>query len=179
MRSLIDKTIGQGVALKAAGINAMQTHLRITALLILFGLLSAGCQSIPTSKPLPPEVEIESIRAVKMSLTRQQLAFKLKVSNPNDYDLPLQYLNFVASLDGRELASGTSSEPVNLPAQEDASIEIMVDTRINKLLGQLLLATDNHEREIAYDVKGFVKLANWPTRIPFNVDGLVDNPALK
>lgn len=157
----------------------MQRYFTISALLIVFSILLAGCQSIPTSKPIPPQVEIESIRAVKMSLTRQELAFKLKVSNPNNYDLPLQYLNFVASLDGRELAQGLSNERVTLPANDDAIVEILVSTRINKLLGQLLLATDNNERDIAYDVKGFVKLGNWPTRIPFNVDGLVDNPALK
>lgn len=157
----------------------MPRYSLIAALLCLSVLLATGCQSIPTSKPLPPKVEIESIRAVKMSLTKQQLAFKLKVSNPNDYDLPLQYLNFVAALDGKELAQGVSNERVNLPSHKDATIEIMVNTRINKLLGQLLLATDNNEREIAYDVKGFVKLSNWPTRIPFNVDGLVDNPALQ
>ncbi|MGQ7846784.1 LEA type 2 family protein [Granulosicoccus sp. 3-233] len=165
--------------MQTAARSIMQRHFRLSVLLMLLALLLAGCQSIPRSKPLPPDVEIESIRAVKMSLSSQQLAFRLKVGNPNDYDLPLQYLNFVAALDGKELAQGVSNERVNLPAHEDATIEIMVNTRINKLLGQLLLATDNNEREIAYDVRGFVKLSNWPTRIPFNVDGLVDNPALQ
>lgn len=157
----------------------MHAHVLKVVLLLLLGALVTGCQSIPSSKPLPPTVQIESIRAVKMSLTRQELAFKLKINNPNDYDLPLQYLNFVASLDGNELAQGVSNERVTLPAKEDASIEVLVSTRINKLLGQLLLATSNDEKSIAYDVKGFVKLSNWPTRIPFNVDGQVDNPALQ
>lgn len=153
--------------------------LMTTLLLLITGALLASCQSIPTSKPLAPTVKIESIRAVKMSLNRQELAFDLRVSNPNNYDLPLQYLNFIASLDGNELAQGLSNERVNLPANADATIEVLVSTRVNKLLGQLLLAASNNETNIAYDVRGFVKLSNWPTRIPFNVDGLVDNPAVQ
>jgi LEA14-like dessication related protein len=150
---------------------------RLAAAVLL--LTVAGCQSLPTSRPLAPDVKIESVKAVKLSLTSQELAFRLMISNPNDFDLPLQSLAFVAALDDTEIARGMSNERITIPANDEAILEVRVSTRINKLLGQLLLSNRNKQQEINYDVKGFVKLANWPARLPFNVDGKVDNPVLK
>lgn len=142
-------------------------------------LLLSACSSIPTSRPMAPTVKVESVKAVKLSLSSQELAFNLTVYNPNDYDLPLQSLNFIATVDDTEVARGMSNERVTLPANDEARLQVSVSTRINKLLGRLLRSTSNEETDIPYDIKGFVKLANWPTRIPFNVDGSVDNPALQ
>ncbi|MFK7852465.1 MAG: LEA type 2 family protein [Granulosicoccus sp.] len=144
--------------------------------LLTIGL--AACSSIPTHKPIAPTVEIESIKPIKLRLNRQDLAFKLKVSNPNEYDLPLQSLSFIASVDGSQIAAGNSDERITIPAQQDAIVEVMVSTRINKLLGQLLLFSTSDQQEVDYQVEGFVKLANWPARIPFNMDGALENPGL-
>lgn len=144
--------------------------------LLTFGL--TACSSIPTHKPIAPTVEIESVKPVRLKLNRQELAFKLKVSNPNEYDLPLQSLSFVASVDGSQVAAGNSDERITIPAQQDALVEVLVTTRINKLLGQLLLFSTSDKQEVDYEVDGFVKLANWPTRIPFNMDGALENPGL-
>ena len=148
----------------------------IALVLITFGLVA--CTSIPTHRPIAPTVEIESVKALRLKLNRQELAFKLKVTNPNTYDLPLQSLSFIASVDGSEIAQGISDERITLPAQEDAIVEVRVSTRLNKLLGRLLLFSTSDHEEVNYKVTGFVKLANWPARIPFNVDGALENPGL-
>ena len=152
----------------------------ITApLLVSLCLLLSACTSMLTSRPLAPTVEVDSVKAEKIGLTRQDLLFRLAVSNPNSFDLPLQTLSFVAAVDGVELAQGLSAERVTIPANGKAMLEVHVSTSINKLLGQLLLATNQSRKDIAYDVRGFVKLSNWPTRIAFNVDGAMENPALR
>jgi LEA14-like dessication related protein len=152
---------------------------RYLLLILIQSLLLWGCASIPASRPLAPKVSIESVKAVKLSLKSQELAFQLKVSNPNDYDLPLQSLSFIAAVDATEVARGMSNERVNIPANDEAMLEVRVSTSINKLLGRLLLSTNSQDKNIVYDVKGFVKLSNWPARIPFNVDGSVVNPAIQ
>ncbi len=136
----------------------------------------SSCHSIPTSKPIAPIVDIESVEVLKIGLREQQLAFRLNVINPNSYDLPLQSLSFLASVDGTKIAQGASNERVNLPANQAAIVEISVKTRINKLLTRLLALSRSETDDVTYDVIGFVKLANWPARIPFNVDGTVENP---
>ncbi len=78
-----------------------------------------------------------------------------------------------------ELAQGLSTERVTIPANGKAMLEVHVSTSVNKLLGRLLLAANQNRKNITYDVQGFVKLSNWPARIPFNVDGALQNPALQ
>lgn len=157
----------------------MQHRSVTTRLAVMLCLLLSACTTMLTSRPLAPRVAVDSVRAEKISLTRQNLLFRLAVSNPNSFDLPLQTLNFIAAVDGVELAQGLSSERVTIPANGKAMLEVHVSTSINKLLGQLLLATNQSRKDIAYDVRGFVKLSNWPARIPFNVDGSLENPVLQ
>lgn len=155
-------------------------HRSLTApLVVLFCLLLSACTTMLPSRPLAPEVSVDSVKPEKIGLTRQNLLFRLAVSNPNPFDLPLQALNFMATVDGVELAQGLSTERVTIPANGKAMLEVHVSTSINKLLGQLLLATNQNRSDINYDVRGFVKLSNWPARIPFNMDGALQNPALK
>ena len=146
--------------------------------LVLLTLSLYACNTIPSHKPIAPTVEIESVKALKLKLNRQELAFKLKVTNPNNYDLPLEFLSFMASVDGIQIARGSSDERITLPMQQDAIVEVRVSTRVNILLGSLLLFSTSEEDKIDYKVTGFVKLANWPARIPFNVDGSLENPDL-
>lgn len=145
-------------------------------LLTVTCLLLSACNTMLTSRPIPPTVEITSVKAEKIGLIKQDLLFQLMVSNPNDYDLPVQSLTFVAAVDGVEMAQGMSTERVLIPANNKARLDIQVSARMNKLLGQVLLASSKDRDDLAYDVRGFVKLSNWPISIPFNVDGAVENP---
>ena len=155
-------------------------HRSVTApLAIMLCLLLSACTTMLTSRPLAPKVAVDSVKAEKIGLTRQNLLFQLAVSNPNSFDLPLQAINFIAAVDGVELAQGLSTERVTIPANGKAMLEVHVSTSVNKLLGRLLLAANQNRKNIAYDVRGFVKLSNWPARIPFNVDGALQNPALQ
>ena len=146
-------------------------------LIALACLWLSACASIPTSRPIAPTVEIQSIDIVKIGFRNQDLEIKLKVNNPNSYDLPLQALAFIAAVEGAQIAQGTSNEKVTLPAEGEAIMNVQVSTRLSKLLGRLLSSANSDVADIAYDITGFVKLANWPTRIPFDKAGRVENPA--
>ena len=155
-------------------------HRSVTApLAVMLCMLLSACTTMLTSRPLAPRVAVDSVKAEKIGLTRQHLLFRLAVSNPNNFDLPLQAINFIAAVDGVELAQGLSTERVTIPANGKAMLEVHVSTSVNKLLGRLLLAANQNRKNVAYDVRGFVKLSNWPARIPFNVDGALQNPALQ
>lgn len=147
---------------------------RLLACLIAVWLLSA-CSTLPTSKPVAPKVKILSVKPHKLGFSEQELAFQLQLDNPNTYDIALQSLTFIAKLDGQELAQGATNDPVTLPAQATAEMQVIVSTKIGRVLGQLLQIVGAAQNNVDYDIKGFVKLANWPVKIPFNVDGQLDN----
>lgn len=145
------------------------TYLYTLLAAILFSL--TACSTIPTTKPEPPTVKLLSVKPVKLGLKSQELAFELEVTNPNAYPLPLQALSFIAALEDEEVARGFTGDRVTLPANGNAVIEISVNTSISKVFGQLLSLANSARESVDYDVSGFVKLANWPLRIPFGVDG--------
>lgn len=163
--------------------NESRTHtIKKTCALAVYLLaifLLAACATFPTSRPTPPTVKVLSVNALKLGLREQKLALQLQINNPNPFDLPLQTLSFVASLDATDIAQGVSTEPVTLPAKGDALLVVEVSTKLNRALGRLLLLASDPNTSVNYDIKGFVKLANWPTRIPFNVDGNLDKALLE
>jgi len=112
-----------------------------------------------------------SVRPLNLSLSNQKLAFKLRVKNPNSYDLPMQSLKFTARFAGQDIAEGASDKAVTLPAKGEAVMEVSVNAGINRVLERFRNMISSGTIELDYGVKGNIKLANWPTRIPFDVEG--------
>jgi LEA14-like dessication related protein len=153
--------------------------IKATALYALFLavlFMQPGCAAIPGSKPQSPNVTIASVRPLNLSLTRQKLGFSLRVENPNSFDLPLQALDFTARFAGQDIATGSSHEKVTIPANGEAIVEVEVIAGIDKMLSQFRTMIDSKTLELDYGVTGTVKLANWPRRIPFNVEGELEDP---
>jgi len=152
--------------------------LKPSILPVLLVMALTACSSIPLSKPISPKVQIVSVKPTNLSLSKTNLEFKLRVANPNGYDLPLQQLEFTASFAGDEIASGSSKDAVTIPAHGEAILRLSVATKLSKVFGQLRAMLEAKEYDLAYGVKGSVKLANWPVRIPFDVEGELEEPAL-
>ncbi len=137
-------------------------------------LLLTACSTIPTSKPLAPRVEIADIQLVKLGITEQELDFTLDVFNPNRFNLPVNTLEFVASSDEQAIATGASQQSVLLKANANTQVVVNVQAKVNRALRGLLAQALSGEKQFDYNVTGFVKLDNWPARIPFNVDKVLE-----
>lgn len=137
--------------------------------------LFTACATIEKSKPVAPEVTIESVRPMNLSLTGQKLNFTLRVTNPNSFDLPVEVLEFVASLGGETVAKGVSGDAVTIPAKKDALVDVVVVAGLNTVIQRFKSVAKNLGSEeginLDYGIKGTVELANWPGKIPFNVTG--------
>ena len=144
--------------------------------LLALALLVSGCAAFPSVRPDPPEVSVASVRPLSIGFTKQRLEFRLRVENPNDFELPLRSLDFVADLAGERIATGRSDERVTIPANGEAFVEVEVETGVGRLLERMRDMLENRTLELDYEVSGFVKLDNWPARIPFDVDGVLENP---
>ena len=147
---------------------------RIGGLAIAAALL-AGCAA-PLQKP---EVSLAGVELVGVGLVEQRLLLKLKISNPNDVDLPVKSLSFDLDLDGQPFAKGASEQPVTIARHAEAQLDVKVVSRLGDVLKQLNAARKNGK--LGYRIHGRVEFngSAGPTSVTFDRLGEVSLAALE
>ena len=135
--------------------------------------LLAGCSALSV-KPQEPTVTVSAVRPISVGFARQELELTLLIENPNAFELPVRSLAFVALLGDEPLAEGGSDTPVVVPANGEARLEVSIVLGLADTLSRLGQQLGRGQIEMNYRVTGSVKLDNWPTRLPFDVDGTLD-----
>lgn len=109
---------------------------KLSAFLVATLLLLSGCGGLP-SKIDPPTVSLSDLRIVDMNLLEQTFAIKLRVQNPNAFDIPVHGLNYALELNGSEVAHGVNNQSVTFPALGEQIVEVNATTNLSSLLTQL------------------------------------------
>jgi LEA14-like dessication related protein len=112
--------------------------MRSIRILVLAGLavLLSACGGLP-SKIDPPSVSLSDISLVNANLLEQTFAIKLRVQNPNSFDIPIHGLTYALELNGSEIAHGVNDQAVTFPALGEQIVEVNATTNLGSLLGQL------------------------------------------
>ena len=149
---------------------------RAVSLAIVVALLG-GCAA-PLQKP---EVSLAGVELVGVGLVEQRLLLKLKISNPNDVDLPVKSLSFDLDLDGQPFAKGASEQPVTIARHAEAQLDVKVVSRLGDVLKQLNAARQNGK--LGYRIHGRVELGTerpaGPASVAFDRSGEVSLSALE
>lgn len=145
----------------------------------LFLIMMSGCISLLTSKPVAPTVSVTRVVPLNLSLSETELSITLLIENTNDFDLPLQALDFTAWFAGSKIADGKSLDAVTIPANGNALLDVAVVAGLSTLWDQFKTMFEEQQFDVKYSVTGTAKLANWPTRIPFNVERTLETPTLE
>lgn len=137
----------------------------------IIGLLTLSACSSLGSRVEPPTITLAGIEPLNMTLFEQTYMLKLRVQNPNDFDLPLEAMNYVLELNGSKFANGVSRQHVTIPAYDSAVIETEVISNLASLFGQIQNFALEGTGNMQYRLIGDVNVGNWDTRIPFEYDG--------
>lgn len=124
-------------------------------------------------KLIKPTVSLVDVTPLNLNLSSQQLRFKLRVRNPNSFELPLETVNFVARFNDSDVASGKSYQSAVIPAHSAAEISIDVTAGIHQIAESLKGLLQGTDIAISYQVSGAIQIANWNRAFPFSVDGIV------
>ena len=143
--------------------------LRFRLLPILF--LLAGCATAPKIEPL--EVTLADIVPGQMSLLEQEYAVKLKVQNPNNFDVALDGAAFQVDLNGKAFAKGVARQSVTVPKYGDAVVEGTCISDLSGVLAQISQLTQGAPEKFSYRIKGKLGRSDG-TSIPFDKVGEVD-----
>ena len=142
-------------------------------LLITTVLWISACSILP-SKPIKPEIELVSVRPLNVSLTEQKLRFTLNVNNPNNFELPVESINFIARFNGTNIANGKSNQAVSIPANSDGKLTLDVTAGVDRLVSTLSTLLEGQKLNLDYELTGSVRIENWSTPIPFDVVGAMN-----
>lgn len=152
--------------------------MKIYSLLQLIGVFIislyfiTGCSNIPTEYAdyITPKVSVENIRVAEMGLMEQTLEVRLKVDNPNPFQLPIEKLVYNLSLNDKPFAEGESDKAVNIPAEGNDTVTLQMKTKLTDILSQWQSALD---RKFQYHIKGNLYFLSWLPQMPFDKQGEV------
>lgn len=112
----------------------------------------AGCATHVGGEP--PSVTVADLQLVEATLFEQKFALKLRVLNPNDWDIPIDGLSFTLELNGKDFARGVSNKPVVVPRFGEAVIDATAVVGIGGVLRQLNDLMENGTASARYRLHG-------------------------
>jgi LEA14-like dessication related protein len=153
----------------------MLRTLPLLALLLGASLLLEACSGLP-HKPEPPRVSLIGLNLVSMELFEQRYAVRLRIKNPNDFDLPVQGMDFHLDINGDTFADGLSNEALTVPAFGEAVLQLEVSSNLLQVLHQLQALQEHAADGLAYHIRGRVAVGSYGQRLPFEYSGELTPP---
>ena len=144
--------------------------------LLLGGLLGAvlglglGCASLP-GRPEPPRVSLIGLNLLSMELFEQRYKVRLRLKNPNDFELPVRGIDFRLDINGEAFADGVSNQSLTVPAFGEEVVELEVSSNLLQVFLQLQSLQRKRAPGLAYRITGRVLVGRLGQRLPFDYSG--------
>lgn len=135
-------------------------------------LIAVGCAG-RALRPNPPTVTLSAIRLVELGLIEQRYSLRLRVENPNSYALKISSMRYRIELNDKEFVHGVRREPVAIPGNGEALVDVEVISRLAVLLGQLQGFAKGDEYSLRYRLSGDVTVLGGSLTIPFQQEGVI------
>ncbi len=140
---------------------------------MLLTAFMAGCAAM-MQKPEPPQVSLAGVNLTSVSLFEQHFQVKLRLQNPNNYDLPLDGFQFDLKLNDQPFLSGTSVTSVTLPRLGTATIDMDAVSKLSGLLSQIQGIASGGSPAVRYTLTGKVHLLRPVLSLPLKEEGTFD-----
>ena len=139
--------------------------------LLLSSLLLIACATTPKMEPV--EVTLSDLVPGQMSILEQEYQVKLRVQNPNNFDIALDGAAYQIELNGKAFAKGVARQSVTVPRYGDAIIEGTCISDLSGVLSQISQLTKGAPEKFSYRIKGKLGRSDGSS-IPFEKVGEVD-----
>jgi len=143
---------------------------RLFVLLLAFGL--AACSGLPYHAK-PPKVSVADVDIKSLGIFEQRFDVGLRVSNPNEFDLKIEALEFELELNGRAFAKGLARVSALIPATSSTVMRVDAVTQSKNLIQQIkTLPPDTLKEGVPYRISGRVKTDQSSQWVPFDHSGV-------
>lgn len=140
---------------------------RACVVLAVLSMVAGAC-----AKPKPPELTARSVKVAAITPESVELAVVLDARNPNSFPLMASAVTANLTLqDGTSLGSGSSVEPVSIPADATQAITAKVAVRFTSL--SALLPYAMALKPLPYRLSGTARMGgeHLNVDVPFTIDG--------
>lgn len=135
--------------------------------------LALGMAGCALAHDMPPSVEVAGVQLTGLSLTNQQLAVTLCVTNPNANEIAFRRVTAELDVSGAPLAASANDLPVRLPPMSSTVVPFTVVTTVQNVGPQLLGVVQSGS--IDYRVHGTVALQGvFGLTLPYSRSGRLD-----
>ena len=134
-----------------------------------------GCATTPKMEPL--DVSLSDIAPAQMGLFEQQFQVKLRVQNPNNFDVPLDGVAYQIELNDKAFAKGVGQQSVTVPKFGETVLDVTAVCSLSNVLDQVALLAQGGPEKLRYRVKGKLYRADG-TSIPFDQLGEIQLSSL-
>lgn len=136
----------------------------------------AGCAAFVAPRE-KPEVTLAGLALRDIGPDEQRWTLRLRVRNPNPLDLPVDALDFTVDIDDRPFAAGNSTQPLRIPAEGEAIVEVDARSDLGSLFRQLRDYRRWQRRGgLDYRIRGTLDAGRYG-RLPFERRGRLELPA--
>jgi LEA14-like dessication related protein len=143
---------------------------RFFSLLVLLNLFLLGSCAPSLIKP---DLSLQEIELTGVSFSSMDLAFIVKIKNPNPVGVKIEKLNYQLDLNDVSLGSGELLAPIFLKASGTGTVTLPFSTSFNGIsnLVKMILG----ENEVHYQLRGKAVLSKfWKKQeFPFDTKGIV------
>ena len=132
-------------------------------------LLAAGCGGITNLKA--PELNVVDVKLLGGDLSGQQLRVRMRVTNPNDRELPVKGITYRMEVGGEQFASGESESSFVVPALGTTEFDMSMNADMAGAVFRLL-GSGRKLDTVDYRLSGKVSLSSGMLRsVPFDQKG--------
>lgn len=152
-----------------------QTCLAVLALLGLTGC--SGPSIFSADEAEIPDVSLAGLSFSEPGLFEQGLTVQLRLKNPNEFDIPIEGLNFDLAVNKTSFATGLTEQDFTLPSLGEIIVPIEVSIATNDLIERVVAAGTG--QRLDYTLAGEAVVGSWfAGPVPFLREGKLALPNL-
>ena len=138
-------------------------------------LSACGGPTLPNAEA--PDISLAGLSFTEAGLFEQAFTLQLRFKNPNDFDIPVEALNFALAVNDAPFAEGLSNQDFTLPASAEIIVPVEVSIATNDLIERVTAIGTG--RRLSYELTGTADIDSWfSAPVPFTRSGKLALPDL-
>lgn len=133
-------------------------------------VILSGCATLQSAIETP-QVTLNNLQILDMTLLEQRYVVTLRVQNPNPFPLPITGMNFRLDINDMELGNGITNNAVTVPAYGEDLLEINVTSNLMRIFSQIRGLENNKSQKLRYRLSGGLSISSRMGKLPFDYRG--------